>query len=113
MGSVMPDTPITQTEILKYMGTIPTGTVLYEIIAQDTPLSGETVIGTVTTTTSCVPSKFGDTKFYIRHQRMEEDFELRPEWLTQIDAAKECGYSDISPNPPKKCTQSSVKREII
>jgi len=42
-------------------------------------------LGTVTTTGSCHQSLFGDQELFFRHQRMEEDFAQRPEWIQQME----------------------------
>jgi hypothetical protein len=46
-------------------------------------------LGTLSTASECVQSLFGDGKMFIRHQRMEEDFALRPEWIKDMDG-KHC-----------------------
>ena len=63
--------------------TIPSGSVLYDIYATDMPteLGGvESKIGQFVTASEFTTSLWGDGHMYIRHQRMEEDLALRPEW---------------------------------
>ena len=38
------------------------------------------VLGHITTTSNCHTSKYGDTKLAFRHQWVEEDMEMKPEW---------------------------------
>jgi len=38
-------------------------------------------IATIAITSSAKTSNFGDKSLYFRHTRMEDDFELRPEWI--------------------------------
>lgn len=49
----------------------------------------------------------GDTKFFIRHQPIEDDWLLQPDFLTQYDAPKACGWSGaITPGGrPAGCSQ--------
>jgi len=47
----------------------------------------------------------GDTSFFIRHQPIEDDWKLNPEFLKQYDAKTACGW-DKQPTPdgiPKQC----------
>lgn len=76
-----PDTyvrPITEDLV-----TIPSGSVLYQVFALDAPeqLGGtEKRIGDLVLTSEMVTTKWGDQHFFIRHQDMAEDLQLRPEW---------------------------------
>ena len=65
-------------------------------------------LGAMVTTAKCTSSKWGDEKFFIRHQRVEEDWAAHPEFLTQYDAAKACGWSGkVTPQgAPKKCADA-------
>lgn len=64
------------------------GTVLYDLFACRNPESVPFPnllerIGTISTTSNMVPSGPNDCLFF-RHQRKEEDYELRPEWKESI-----------------------------
>lgn len=62
---------------------ITVGETLYEVYAMDQPkeLGGtETLIGKMITTSAFTTSKWADEHFYIRHQRMDVDLALKPEW---------------------------------
>lgn len=64
-------------------------------------------LGDVKTTSQCLPSKYGDEAFHFRHQRIEDDWALRPDWLKfgSYDAQRACGRSDVvsADNAPKSC----------
>ena len=62
-------------------------------------------LGEIVTTTACTTSAYGDAKFFIRHQAIEEDWILNPEFLEQQDAEKAC-YASTEPTAagkPKDC----------
>ena len=40
----------------------------------------ETLIGALVTASEITTSNWGDEHMYFRHQRMEEDLTIRPEW---------------------------------
>ena len=42
--------------------------------------SNALILGEVVTADECVSSFFGDTKMFFKHQWIEEDIALRPEW---------------------------------
>ena len=65
------------------------GTVLFEVFALNDPeeLGGQLAnIGKIVTASECVTSYFGDEHLYFRHQRMEEDLALRPDWTAHTPA---------------------------
>jgi len=69
---------------------IPSGTTLFDIFACPTPSSALDAskierIGRVVSTTEMILSNPKDGLFF-RHQKKEEDFELRPEWREQTKA---------------------------
>jgi len=62
-------------------------------------------LGDMVTTSACTTSAYGDAKFFIRHQPIEQDWVLRPDFLDQYDAETACGWSD-KPTPtglPEQC----------
>ena len=116
-----PNTQKTVAEVNSELESIKVGTPLYTVWAcgsaapggEDNPTSGglekacgsKTRLGEMVTTTPCTTSKYGDEKFFIRHQRVEEDWALEPSYLAQYDASTAC---DWKPAPtvqgvPKKC----------
>ena len=39
-----------------------------------------TELGKLVVVDGCYPSRYGDEKLFFKHQRIEEDIELMPEW---------------------------------
>jgi len=65
------------------------GTTLYTLKGHQTPDDNEGItIGNVVTTDKCVTSLYGDTKLFFKHQYINEDRDLMPEWAADYD--KEC-----------------------
>ena len=71
------------------VASVATGTALYDVFACAAPVDAVTGgrglqrIGRMTTTSSFVHSGPSSSLFF-QHQRKEEDYALRPEWLTQL-----------------------------
>jgi len=122
-GVSTPATPKTLDQINAEVEAFPVGSTLYTVYAcahalgdEMTPTDGglgeacgsPTKLGAMVTTAKCTSSKWGDEKFYIRHQRIEEDWAAHPEFLTQYNAAKACGWSgELTPQgAPKKCADA-------
>mmetsp|Transcript_30912 Transcript_30912/g.46932 ORF Transcript_30912/g.46932 Transcript_30912/m.46932 type:complete len:351 (-) Transcript_30912:98-1150(-) len=62
---------------------IPAGTKLYDVYARAEPQDTDLIpLGTLETTSEFLYSKFGDNELFFRHQRITDDFALRPEWNT-------------------------------
>jgi hypothetical protein len=83
------------------------GTKLFEVRAIQQYGGPSTVIGHIELSTKLTTSKFGDEKLFFRHQRMEDDFALKPEWLTHFDRKEQCGMSGVGTTAPpisKGCT---------
>ena len=84
-----PDQKKSSDDILRELASIPAGTKLLDVYAfasPDSAKSGKSLkIGAISTTSACVRSLFGDNELFFRHQRMEEDFALAPEWLAQME----------------------------
>ena len=69
---------------------IPTGSILYKLRAFSDPQDVQgTVLGELVTTGPFTTSRFGDEKMFWRHQRIEDDIALRPEW--EAEYRKDCG----------------------
>ena len=63
--------------------TITKGTKLYDVYATDVPteLGGtEQKIAQIVTSSEMTTSYWGDEHFYIRHERMDDDLAIHPEW---------------------------------
>ena len=70
----------------QHISDIPTGTVLYTVYAMNAPatLGGvETMIGEIVSKSRLTTSHWGDTHMYFRHQRHDDDFRYKPEWMTE------------------------------
>ena len=68
--------------------TIPSGTILYRVLAQDRPLElggSETEIAELVLTSPPTTSKWGDQHLFFRHQTMEDDISLQPSWSQYLD----------------------------
>jgi len=86
------------------MMSFPVGTPLYEAYACGSPSGAEELdpsssldacgapfrLGFIRTTSPGTTSKYGDEKMFIRHQRIEDDWALRPDWLEEYDHVKAC-----------------------
>jgi hypothetical protein len=67
------------------LGGIKVGTKLWDVLAQATPTDTELIpIGSFTTTSELIQSKYGDNTLFFRHQRIEEDMALQPTWRKDI-----------------------------
>ena len=72
-------------EFSRQWSTIPKGAKLYTFMARsdpcDLPPCDEgTKLGDVIAVDGCTTSKFGDDSLFFRHQRIEEDIQLKPTW---------------------------------
>eukprot|EP00746_Dinoflagellata_sp_MGD_P012408 gnl/MRDRNA2_/MRDRNA2_126460_c0_seq1.p1 gnl/MRDRNA2_/MRDRNA2_126460_c0~~gnl/MRDRNA2_/MRDRNA2_126460_c0_seq1.p1 ORF type:complete len:429 (-),score=66.26 gnl/MRDRNA2_/MRDRNA2_126460_c0_seq1:177-1463(-) len=99
-------------EALAKFGTLEVGKTLFRVEAKNTPFGSKKVIGEIVLEGKPTTSKFGDEEMFFKHQYMEEDFALHPEWLGQIDKFKDCGMSTVSTSPPpiSKGCSSPFKR---
>jgi hypothetical protein len=84
------------------------GTKLFYMYAKGAPGGELEAIGHIQLTDRFTTSQFGDRQFFFKHQSMEEDFRLRPDWLTAIDLPKICGLPDrptraLDPTPFDGC----------
>ena len=85
----LPDTPPgSMDEFLDQFRKIPVGTKLYTIKAMQSPNNPIEYLGNLVTADECVLSKFGDTEMFFKHQWIEEDIALRPEWTDHY--SKDC-----------------------
>lgn len=63
------------------------GTAIYTLKAHANPDDTEGhVLGQVVTTDTCTSSKFGDHHLFFKHQYIQEDKDLRPDWAAAYDA---------------------------
>lgn len=98
------DLPGTDEDIEYSLLSIPEGTELYEVYARTEPQDVNLIkLGTFELTSKLKYSSFGDNGIFFRHQRIEEDLELRPEWK---DAVKGGGGLRNSGSVDKERTSS-------
>lgn len=81
-------------EVLRALKTIRPGTHLYNVNAKASPSARWVRIGKVVSKSAPTTSWFGDTTLFFRHQRMEEDFVKRPQWVSA--AAADMPFCDES-----------------
>jgi len=94
---------------------IPLGTTLYNVYAcskssgdEMAPAEnldacgGAMLLGALKTASKCTTSWYGDSAFHVRHQRIEEDWQLEPSYrkMGAYDADQACGASVTSRAPP-------------
>lgn len=72
-------------QLIGQLGSIRADVTLFDVYTYSSPTAkkqgNREKLGTLTTTSQCEQSAYGDTTLFFRHQRMEEDFALRPEWI--------------------------------
>jgi hypothetical protein len=77
---------------------------LFNVYAIDTPSSSPQLIGFIDAIGKPIGSSFGDQLLFFKHQKREEDFAFRPEWVQPfLDQAKiesETHYPNTPPNIP-------------
>ena len=110
-----PTAPSTLDMLMRYLSAIEPGTALYTVVAYDSPQDYTAGrgrrLGDMVTASNCTTSAFGDAKLFFRHQRIEEDWALRPEWMAHLDGKKHCGAASIDPIPPSKCSEEKGEME--
>jgi len=79
---------------------LPAGTSLVRVSARPGPGEALQPIGEVIIDAPLTTSQFGDERLFFRHQRMEDDFAIHPEWLQKIDAKQDCGNAEVTSTPP-------------
>jgi hypothetical protein len=97
--------PMEQAELMNKLTEVPVNVALFDIFAYESPTAAPQKIGSFVPNDSCVTSQFGDADFFIRHQRIEEDWALRPEWLPLMDPREECDLSSFTTVPPQMCSE--------
>lgn len=73
--------PKSMEEFMAQFDAIEAGSAVYKVRAFSGPEDTEgTILGKMVTTDKCVRSHYGDTKMFFKHQQLEDDIALRPEW---------------------------------
>jgi opacity protein-like surface antigen len=67
-------------ELPNHLKTIPSGTVLYDVLAVEEPGVAPVKIATLKTKSNFVTSKFGDKDLFFQHNWIEDDMKLHPNW---------------------------------
>lgn len=92
-------------ELMRQLSSIPAGTPIFHVYTYSSPLAAKQgkreKFGTLTISSQCVQSLYGDNKLFFRHQRMEEDFALKPEWIP--DATGEACDASSAPISKWQC----------
>ena len=85
--------------VQKLANAIPEGTELYKVKASMNPDDQNgSIIGNLVTEGPCVTSNFGDTKLSFKHQSIQDDVDLKPEWY---DAYKQNCLCEGVPTKPE------------
>jgi len=119
------DTPKSIDDVMDDLESFKNGTKLFTVYAcgkgngqaEMTPTAGGVEaacgepfkLGEMVTTSACTTSAYGDASFFIRHQPIEQDWQLNPDILKQYKAKAACGWSS-DPTPsgiPKQCGSNS------
>ena len=115
----MKDGSWTIDQVHEFMDKFKVGTPLYKVYACHTPkVNGNEMnptdgtvedacndaveLGDMVTTSKCTTSAYGDKEFHIRHQRIEEDWALRPEFLKTEGYDVKTACAANGQRPPKK-----------
>jgi len=84
------------------LGKLGEGTTVFDVLATENPKDDEPKkIGSIKLTGAPTTTKFGDEQLFFKHQRMEDDFAIHPDWLDQIDPKGDCAMQGISTHPPQ------------
>lgn len=98
------DCPCTDyAQCVRNLADLPAGP-LFDVFAAAAPGGELQRIGGIALDASPVASKFGDEQLFLRHQHMEDDFKLHPEWLRSIDFPTDCGMRSVGTEPPRADT---------
>eukprot|EP00927_Polykrikos_kofoidii_P057612 TRINITY_DN5176_c0_g3_i1.p1 TRINITY_DN5176_c0_g3~~TRINITY_DN5176_c0_g3_i1.p1 ORF type:complete len:441 (-),score=56.18 TRINITY_DN5176_c0_g3_i1:150-1472(-) len=92
-------------KLMQQLASIDAGRHIFDVYTYDSPGAKKQgrreKFGTMTTTSKCVQSLFGDGQLFFRHQRMEEDFAVKPEWIP--DAISEACQASNKPSSTWQC----------
>ena len=90
------DAPASHAEYQAQYDGIKTGTKLYTVVAYQSPDdSAGVTLGDLVVSDDCVGgSSFGDTKLFFKHQWIEDDVALRPQWSDALLSDCYCNGND-------------------
>merc|ERR1740123_1325361 len=71
---------------------------------------GAMLLGALKTASKCTTSWYGDASFHIRHQRIEEDWQLEPSYMkmADYDANIACNAQVDARGAPPKCGMDAM-----
>lgn len=111
-------------QVHAHMDSIPVGQTLYTVYACTKPLGeeldpvdggcgGQLRLGEIKIKgDKCTRSKYGDEQFHVRHQRIEEDWQIKEEYFKQgaFNAHKSCGRKsrDVEIDGAPTCGEASM-----
>lgn len=73
---------------------IAAGTTLYHVTAKSGPTASRVHIGDIVLTNKFTDSYFGDKYLFFRHQTIDEDWMLKPEWKGQkLTSSQGCPFA--------------------
>lgn len=97
-------------ELMHQLSSIQVGTRIFDVYTYSSPAAKKrwerVRFGSLSTTSKCVQSLFGDRKLFFRHQRMEEDFAMKPEWID--DATSDACQASKKPISNWQCVSPAV-----
>jgi len=113
-----PDKRKSNADLLNELSGIADGTDVFTLYAFASPRDkkqGKNItLGTLTTVGTCHQTLFGDTDLFFRHQRMEEDFALAPEWIPEMKALGDPACeATVGPVSKWQCPGPSVEALVV
>ena len=73
--------PNSMEDFMAQFDSIAVGTTIYTLKAYLSPDDTQgMILGNVITTDNCVSSLYGDTRMFFKHQYIDDDIALKPEW---------------------------------
>ena len=81
--------------LIEQLREIEAGEKLYDIFAKEDYDASPQLIGGLVTTSAIDNSVYADSKLFLKHQVMEEDFALKPEWLERCADVAACGVCPV------------------
>ena len=76
--------------LIEQLRTIETGTTIYKVFAKKTFDSKPELLGELVTTSAIESSVYADSKLFLKHQIMEEDFKFMPDFVEACPDPKSC-----------------------
>ena len=90
-------------DYMTQLGSITSGTTIYEVYAIDQPTQKEKKIGIIKTTSKMASSHWGDESLFFRHNYMDADLKENPSWTNYVPKFSIFGSSNTTEGEKKKC----------